>query len=390
MKGSFTLDEKNIPAISVIIPMYNAEKYIGQLLDSILAQTFTDYEVIVVDDCSKDNSAKIVESYVPKFTMDGSEKLRLIRLKVNSGAPGIPNNTGLKFARGEYISFLEADDAITPTAFEELYPISKEFNADVVHCEKYYEFHSDEFPEKNSEVPLGYQRGELVKVPTLIEDSLEEKIIKLIDYGFLWNVWTKLIRRDYILENNLEMVNVNHHDMIYTVCLVCSAKRYVRVPNVVNFYRVLEDSMSHKQENVEKTMLKYCKTLFNGFNYVEKFLSERDFFKQNPNLKYDVLNVIVREFVNYILRIYTQVPAFRLDEFIRRELEQLDDTTALTAFLFDRMNVFNVNLINQQQEIQKLQANFQKSVQYLKNQSEIIESQRAEIEQLKAQLQQIQ
>ncbi len=74
--------EKNIPAISVIIPMYNAEKYIGQLLDSILAQTFTDYEVIVVDDCSKDDSAKIVESYAEKFTRGGVERLKFIRLKV--------------------------------------------------------------------------------------------------------------------------------------------------------------------------------------------------------------------------------------------------------------------------------------------------------------------
>ena len=63
--------EKNIPAISVIIPMYNAEKYIGECLDSILAQTFTDFEVIVVDDCSTDNSAKIVESYAEKFTKGG-------------------------------------------------------------------------------------------------------------------------------------------------------------------------------------------------------------------------------------------------------------------------------------------------------------------------------
>ena len=55
---------KNIPAVSVIIPMYNAEKYIGECLDSILAQTFQDFEVIVVDDCSNDKSCEIVESYI--------------------------------------------------------------------------------------------------------------------------------------------------------------------------------------------------------------------------------------------------------------------------------------------------------------------------------------
>ncbi len=172
-------------------------------------------------------------------------------------------------------------------------------------------------------------------------------------------IWAKLIRRDYILENNLEMVNVNHHDMLYTVCLVLSAKIYVRVPNIVNFYRIVEDSMSHKKENVEKTMLKYCKTLFNGFNYVEKFLNERDFFKQNPNDKSIILDIVVREFVNYILRIYTQVPAFQLEGFIRRELEKLDDTTALTAFLFNRMNIFNLNFIQQQNLIRQQQAQIQ-------------------------------
>ena len=66
---------KEIPAISVIIPMYNAEKYISECLDSILAQTFTDYEVIVVDDCSTDNSCSIVESYMPKFTRGGGGQI---------------------------------------------------------------------------------------------------------------------------------------------------------------------------------------------------------------------------------------------------------------------------------------------------------------------------
>ena len=64
---------KNIPAVSVIIPMYNAEKYIGECLDSILAQTFTDYEVIIVDDCSTDNSCAVVESYLPKFNKRGGQ-----------------------------------------------------------------------------------------------------------------------------------------------------------------------------------------------------------------------------------------------------------------------------------------------------------------------------
>ena len=62
---------RKIPAVSIIIPMYNAEKYIGECLDSILNQTFTDYEVIAVDDCSTDKTCEVVESYLPKFNGGG-------------------------------------------------------------------------------------------------------------------------------------------------------------------------------------------------------------------------------------------------------------------------------------------------------------------------------
>ena len=76
---------KNIPAVSIVIPMYNAEKYIGECLDSILAQTFQDFEVIVVDDCSTDKSCDVVESYLPKFNRGGVEKLSLLHCSFNSG-----------------------------------------------------------------------------------------------------------------------------------------------------------------------------------------------------------------------------------------------------------------------------------------------------------------
>ena len=74
--------KKTIPAISIIIPMYNVEKYIVECLDSILAQTFDDYEVIAVDDCSTDKTCEVVESYLPKFNGGGGEtQSHLLRQK---------------------------------------------------------------------------------------------------------------------------------------------------------------------------------------------------------------------------------------------------------------------------------------------------------------------
>lgn len=330
---------KNIPAVSIVIPMYNAEKYIGDCLYNILIQTFQDFEVIVVDDCSTDRSCEVVESYLPEFNVEG-EKLKLLRRSFNSGAPGIPNNMGLNISRGEYISFLEADDFIKTTTYEELYPIAKKFDADVVHCEKYFQF----IDGQDTFEITGYENGEFVKEPTLITENLAERVQDLYNKKFLLNVWTKLIRRDFIAENDLKMIDANAHDAIYTCCLICTAKRYVRVPNVVNFYRIVENSMSHIQENIPKTIKKWLKTLTKGFDYLEHLLSKREFYQKNPDVKYLALEIWVKECVQYLLGIYQQVQPFQLDEIIRHELSKVQDKTGLMAFLFSRMNVFDVNI----------------------------------------------
>ena len=125
------------PAISIIIPVYNAEKFIGEALDSILEQTFQDFEVIVVDDCSKDSSPEVVKSYLEKF----GGRLIFSSMKKNSGSAPAPRNKGFRFSRGEYIFFMDSDDTLTKTGLEEMYTLAKEYNADVVYCEKYFGFY---------------------------------------------------------------------------------------------------------------------------------------------------------------------------------------------------------------------------------------------------------
>ena len=137
----------DIPAVSIVIPMYNAEKYIGECLESILAQTFQDFEVIVVDDCSTDKSRDIVESYMTKFNRN-LERLKLIRSKVNSGGHvGTPRNIGTKRAIGKYIYFMDSDDAFIDDAMENLYNTAEKFGADVVHCDRRYLVLTEQFTE---------------------------------------------------------------------------------------------------------------------------------------------------------------------------------------------------------------------------------------------------
>ena len=91
----------NAPLISVIVPMYNSEKYVAMCLESLLMQTLKDFEVIVVDDCSTDKSLAIVEDYVQKF----EHGLKILKRAENSGYGSIPRNEGLEIARGKYILF---------------------------------------------------------------------------------------------------------------------------------------------------------------------------------------------------------------------------------------------------------------------------------------------
>ena len=232
------------PAISVIIPMYNAEKYIGECLDSILAQTFQDFEVIVVDDCSTDNSAAVVESYAEKF----GERLRLEQMLKNSGGGAMPRNKGLLLSRGEYLLIIDNDDAITPTALEELYSVAKDFDADVVACERYYEvpdqFWNDAEFRKQLQ-PLNWRTGSFVDKPAFLTNDILERLQLLNPRYLLWNVWSKLIRRDLILKNEFGFSDTIIDDMVFTICLLCTAKKYILVPNVINYYRVREGSVSY-------------------------------------------------------------------------------------------------------------------------------------------------
>lgn len=207
------------PAISIVIPLYNAEKYIGECLESILQQSFQDFEIIIVDDCSTDNSAAVVENFLPKF----SGRLKIIRTEKNFGNPAMPQNIGIKKAQGKYLFMLDNDDAITKTALEELYTLAEKFQADVVHCEKYFRLKTEQnLIGRNDYEVFAAHLKKFVDKPTLISDNVLDRIISLQRNQFIWNLWSKFIRRDFFLENKIELLNVAGQDMICTICMVCS------------------------------------------------------------------------------------------------------------------------------------------------------------------------
>lgn len=99
----------NVPTVSVITPMHNAEKYIPSTITSVLQQTYSNWEMLIVDNYSSDGSRDVVRHYSMK-----DSRIRLIELPENSGGPARPRNVGIREARGEYIAFLDADDIWLP------------------------------------------------------------------------------------------------------------------------------------------------------------------------------------------------------------------------------------------------------------------------------------
>lgn len=173
--------------VSVIVPVYNAEKYLGECVDSILAQTLRDIEVILVDDGSTDTSSSICDAYAEK-----DSRVQVIH-KAN-GRAASARNAGLKIAQGEYIAFVDSDDWIAPEMYEKMLAAG----ADVCLCD-YLRFQGEkEFPFTQSNIREGFYDKEQIRkevYPHLVMDGIE--------YPITISNWALLIRRKIIAENQL-------------------------------------------------------------------------------------------------------------------------------------------------------------------------------------------
>lgn len=123
--------------VSVIIPVYNVEKLLRKCLDSILNQTLKDIEIIIVNDGSPDNSQQIIDEYTKQCPNTITSIIK------ENGGQGSARNVGISIAKGEYISFVDSDDYLSPTALEEMYNLAKKRKSDIVICDMI-----DHYPDK--------------------------------------------------------------------------------------------------------------------------------------------------------------------------------------------------------------------------------------------------
>lgn len=325
----------NAPPVTIIVPMFNVERYIEPCLRSLLAQTFSDFEVIVVDDCSTDRSVAVAK----KLSAEFGGRLSFFKTKKNNGAPGAARNLALKSARGKYIDFLDSDDLLTPTALEELVSIAEQTQADVLHAERFYAFEdgSDQM-RVNS-----WEHGQPVETITIETNDLGRRLDKFSARQFNWSSCLKFFRRDFLIRNRIEFPSLPYsEDMPFSFKCLCLAKTYVRVPNIFYECRYRAGSLQHRNVTPEQLIKIYLTVIVEGVQILDKFMDSLPFFAdiENHGYRYRTIEFFVREHASYFDEMYQKYPAQLIDILNRETLApMLGKNAALVSCLFNMANV---------------------------------------------------
>lgn len=310
-----------MPAVSIVIPTYNLENYIGQLLDTILAQTFKDFEVIVVDDYSKDRTPDVVESYRSKF----EGRLKFHQLPKNSDdAAATPKMFGLNHARGKYVIFIDGDDLLTANALESFITAAEKFQADLVYTDSFLQFVDRGRIPKNSELTIHHQRKpeDRIKTPTLVDNSPAEKVKKYLGGevpGFYWN---KLIRREFLLDYKIEFskMPVRHDTLFSLACFVLG--RSVRIPQIANAYRQMRKDANSARDGKwdEVRIRRWIRDILIGARDLRNFCQSLGIFLDDPRLEYATITWFLQDELRLAAkRMYASENPIRIEQIIIEE-----------------------------------------------------------------------
>lgn len=193
--------------ISIIIPAYNIAPYLPRCLDSVLSQTYTNLEVIVVDDGSTDNTKEIIEKYAEKDS-------RIVPIyKENTGVSDT-RNKGLDIATGDYIGFVDGDDYIEENMYELLINNAIKYNADIAHCGYRLKFPKNEY--------YFYNTGKIV------EQDKQQGVIHLLEGKFIEpGIWNKLFRRDVVKDIRMKKELKNNEDLLFNIMAFAKSEKSV-------------------------------------------------------------------------------------------------------------------------------------------------------------------
>lgn len=209
--------------VSVVVPIYNAHRYLADCLDSLLFQTLREMEIICVDDGSTDESPAILARYAEK-----DARIRVITQE-NAGY-GRAMNAGIRAATGEYVGILESDDVAPPEMYKSLYATAKRTGAEIVKAD-FYRFETKDGACVRSLVPLSTDAGWYGRI---LDPAKEPDVLRLA-----MNTWTGIYLRSFLFENDIrhnETPGASYQDNGFFFQTMCLARRvyFVRTPFYMN------------------------------------------------------------------------------------------------------------------------------------------------------------
>ena len=238
--------------VSVIVPVYNTEKYLRCCLDSVIGQTLQDIEIVCVNDGSIDGSLKILEDFANKDS-------RITVINQENKGLSAARNVGLKIAAADYISFIDSDDFVHPTFLERLYSAIQDTDSDISGC------NFTKIRENSAIIP-SKKETEHIYEPAL-EVLLNRK-------NFIhFNVWNKLYKRELIRDVPF-IEGMYYEDWVFNTCVFAKAASFVWLNTPLYGYRISENSIMRSSYSLKKMN-----------DYVVGIEGVRNFFYKNyPNL----------------------------------------------------------------------------------------------------------
>ena len=236
-KTEMTEEGQTLPVVSIIVPVYNVKSHVGDRVESLCRQTYTNLEILLVDDGSTDGSGEVCDEYAGR-----DERIRVIH-QANRGLSGA-RNMGLDDARGEYIAFVDSDDLVSTNYVETLYELLMKYEADIAAC--------------------AYVKGTTEQLTDIREkvlslDNVKEICMPSVKLLKQWHgkykqqetvAWNKLYCRE--VWNGRKKIRFpesrNHEDVLISHLVVQGAKTIVLTTEILYFYRIRKGSITLQTE----------------------------------------------------------------------------------------------------------------------------------------------
>ncbi len=224
--------------ISIIIPVYKVEKYLARCLDSVIAQTFTDFEAILIDDCSPDNSGAICDEYAKK-----DSRIKVIHREKNGGA-SVARNLGLEKSQGEYIAFVDSDDYVVPEYLQMMITKLEQSEGDIVQCGFYHVVNGVVDENQQAEDEKIYEKEEAYGL--LYGDGRNDI------FNFI--LWNKLFKKDVI--KGIQFVEgLRCEDVIFISEAVMATQKVFYCNQPIYYYCRHDDSVMGLMQQDKRDMI---------------------------------------------------------------------------------------------------------------------------------------